>query len=242
MNIIKSIIKEELGVSKLAEDLLEILENEAHHYDFIHFDDYDDEILISSITANIDGHHSIDLFIHFKLGDPPDFVEYPVLDALIKINQRFKTGIIVLYLDWEYFSDKTTSDLFKNDAIKAVLIHELHHYVVSINAGFSGENKLLGYLERDDVLKKWGDFSPEIGYLYYFLDKEEMQSVVPQFKYHEQKNLLEFFKKFKLMSYEEFSKFIQNGHNGRIPSKKEYNIIQQRLDKLFKKIRKIRKI
>lgn len=253
---IKKLINEEIGVSKFAEEILERLKIESLDVDFEK--ERKDTILVSDALIKIDNHfYSIDFYVVFVFEDTPT---YPVYNASIEIDNYGKHIEILLYLHDSFRHKNTSKDLFKNAKIKSILIHELHHLIRTtemkkqkdFELKYEKTNPFFCYIfdiyevEYKDGSKeihrrigKWGVPSEELIGLYYYLSKSELSSIIPELKFYKNVNTLNMFRKFEAMSYSEFSKYIQDNHNGRLPTIGEYNNVKKRIRYFFNKIRKL---
>lgn len=253
---IKKLINEEIGVSNFAVDALDILEKEGLDIDFEK--ETGKQIMVSDSLIKLgEEFFDLDLYVLFVKEEPKT---YPVYNAKIELDYDDNIIEILLYLHESFKYNNTTKDIFNNKIIKSSLIHELHHLIRNYNMRmqkdfklrFEKTNPFLCYLfdiyevKHKDGRKKisvrageWGYPSEELTDLYYYLSKSELGSVVPEFKYYNNKNLINAFRKLEGMSYSEFSNYIQDKHNGRTPTNKEYNNVKKRVRYFFNKIRKL---
>jgi hypothetical protein len=255
MNI-RNLIKEELGVSKFAEEALERLEIEKINLDFEK--ERKRTIMVSDALIKLDEiFFDLELYITFV---DEEARNYPIYNASVEIDYADSIIKITLELHESYRHNNTTQDIFKNDIIKSSLIHELHHLIrdsqMKKQRGYESRvektNPFFCYIfdifEYEDKkgnkkvkieIGKWGYPSQELINFYYYLSKSELGSVVPEFKYIRNANTISMFRKFEGMSYPEFSKYIQDNHNGRTPTNKEYKNVKKRVRYFFDKIRKL---
>ncbi len=247
MNI-RNLIKEELGISNFAEELFERLRDDAINIEF-EDEKIRNRIHVSEIEFEAQNNwFDLTLYVIFSDKSPPQLTDYPIINARFESSLKRRELGIILYLNEKYRWGNTSHDLFDDDIIKSVIMHEMHHFIRDLNMGFYGlkvkpdekkEMGLLNYIESEDVLDEWGNANKIIHILYYYLSKVELGSVVSEFKYYNRRKLINFFNDIKSMSYNDFSKFVQGAHNGRTPTMKEYNKVQDRLNYFFKKLRKL---
>lgn len=258
---IKELINEEIGVSKFTELILERLEIEIIDVDFSKHYQRKPEILVSdALVKKGDIYFGAELFVIFT-DKPVKESYYPVYNARIYIDYGENIMFIYLYLHESYKYGNTSKDLFKNDLIRSVIVHELHHFIRSDSMKtnvnnfidrFEKNNPFLCYLfdiyeiehkngkkEIEQRLTEWGQPTQELIFFYYYLSKNELGSVIPEFKYYKQEDVINLFKKINGMPFNEFINYIKNNHNGRTPTNREYKNVQKRVQYFLKKIRKL---
>ena len=234
-------INEELGISNFAEELYEMLENEAWEVDF---DDLQNGVwhLISEITFEKNGHHfEMDLEVAFlDEKKSSEYINYPIIDGSLRSSYMGREVKVRLILKDEFKEGNDTSELFYNSAIKGVIMHELHHFIRHEGMKFfGGENPRVK--EMDYPFMKYLSENPteELGIFYYYLNKVELAAIIPEMNYDKRREIIDLFKKVRNMDYNDFSTYIYNNDNERIPSMKEYKKVQNRVKYFLKKIRKL---
>jgi hypothetical protein len=134
-------------------------------------------------------------------------------------------------------------DLLTNESVKSVISHELHHSVTLTNrqyGQFSGVKK--DYVDNNFNTQFVNvDVTPEntkLKQLFYYLKKDELNSIIPQNKIHEVQYVIDMFKYYNSLPYDDFKIQFERAFPEKQFSNKLYKKIKDRTHYFLRKYHK----
>lgn len=170
-----------------------------------------------------------------KQEDKYNVTDYPAIFG--QVDSNINQIVIKLVIDSQYKRenpDELMLQLLLNPQVRALLYHETHHPIT--NKAFN--NKI-----HDNTKNFYGPFidvesTPEnndMKHLFYYLTKTEMNSVIPQLLVTPNEKIVNIFKKYDGLTFEQFKQEFETGFSGKTFNNKLYNKIKDRIKYFLRK-------
>ena len=164
-----------------------------------------------------------------------EVTDYPVIYGEVESNVN--QIVIRIVIDSQYKKenpDEPMLQLLLNPEVRALLYHETHHPIT---------NQMFYNKEYDDSKNFYGPFknventvdNNDMKHLFYYLSKGEMNSVIPQLLVKPNNKVIDIFKKYDGLTFEQFKQEFETGFPGKTFNNKLYNKIKDRINYFLRK-------